>query len=693
MKNSFALRAWLFAWLLTSFTSVCGQQAGSGSTEEAGVHRFATFNVRYANPSNGDTGDKLWANRKAYVGRIVADYDFDIVGMQEVIGNIRDSQTGKTQLDDLRDMLPDYDDWAVERSNKQYQYNVIFYKRDKYVLLDKGRFYLNEHPETPGSGWSTGSDENLPRALGWVRLRDKDSGKEFIFAATHTNYGATESGIESCRLIGRSMSKIAELTPVVLVGDFNMRRNDHNEAWRGVASYLSDAALCTQTTCTPKGNISHTASNWLPATDAGCKGSEFDYIFFKRMIPLSRYIITEDYDRSVAPSDHFPVLVRFKLLSESAQGIETDANGAYQLATPQDLLNFSAMVSAGDASADAVLTQDIDMKSINSGWEPIGTEAHPFLGSFDGQNHKITGFNYTTTGSHAGLFGCIKGSSVSNLTVEGKLMCTNRMNGLVGFAANSDIRNVHSALEINAARAGITHTGGIVGSAQDKTFVECCSFNGTITIGPDNSDCFGGICGYTNTARFENCANYGRVLFAKNDCYAGGILGYVNNNNFLGIHNCLSVGRVRYTGSGSPQYGGAIVGRLRSYNTERMGESYWMATSATAGSGENKSDKFHSVSSTKLQNGEVCYSLNEAQAVPVWYQTLGEDAYPVLVCTHRSVERNEDGTYANPVSIKAIRSEATFQGHPYDLSGRQIVNETMPRGVYIVNGKKVLHHQ
>ncbi len=299
---------------MLSATAVLSYGQATGRVfEDADVHRMGTFNVRYCNPANGDTGDKLWANRRQYVGRIVRDYGFDVVGMEEVIGNNRDPETGKSQLQDLRDMLPDYDDWAVEREGRHYEHNVIFYRRDRYELLDKGKLYLNEHPDSPGPGWSTGTNENLPRVLAWVKLRDRASGRDFYFAVAHTNYGATQSGIESCRLIGSSMSELAAGTSVVVVGDFNMRRQDHNEAWQGMAYYLVDAALCTPTSCVPKGDISHTASNWLPATDPGCRGSEFDYVFFKRMKALSRMIITEDYGRALAPSDHFPLLVRFRL--------------------------------------------------------------------------------------------------------------------------------------------------------------------------------------------------------------------------------------------------------------------------------------------------------------------------------------------------------------------------------------------
>ena len=62
--------------------------------EEPGVHRFATYNIRYVNANNGDTGDKLWANRRTAVTNIVKDYDFDIVGFQEVTGNNKYSLTG-----------------------------------------------------------------------------------------------------------------------------------------------------------------------------------------------------------------------------------------------------------------------------------------------------------------------------------------------------------------------------------------------------------------------------------------------------------------------------------------------------------------------------------------------------------------------------------------------------------------------
>lgn len=286
--------------------------------EEAGVHRFANYNIRYVNASNGDTGEKLWANRRTYVVKNITGYDFDIVGMEEVTGNNKDASTGKSQLQDLRDMLTGYADYSVEREGKSYSYNSIFYKTAKYTVLDKGFFYVNSHPDTPGADWG----ESIARTCIWLHLKDKASGQDFYFVCTHVNYGATECGIQSGKLIGNRIRALVGQTPMVLVGDFNMSRSAHEEAYRGYASHFYDLALTAPVNqCLPADGpqITATTTQWTPATPSST-GSEFDYIFYDHMEPLSRHIITEYYPesgRTVNPSDHYPVLGRFRIGSQN----------------------------------------------------------------------------------------------------------------------------------------------------------------------------------------------------------------------------------------------------------------------------------------------------------------------------------------------------------------------------------------
>lgn len=303
-------RKMFFCWILGCMSCL------SIFAEAPGVHRFANYNVRYVNANNGDTGDRLWANRRQYVTQIFIDYDFDIVGLEEVTGNNKDAVTGKSQLQDLQDLLPNYTMIAYEREDKQYSYGAIMYKTDKYECLEHNAFWISETPNVVSKGWT--AEENIYRRCIWARMRVRSTGEEFYFCQAHTNYGPTECGIEGAKLVSRLLHEKAGQMPIVLVGDFNLQRTAHKEAYRGYASVFYDAALTVpaeQNYCLPTTNpsVTYTANNWIPAGQSGAAGAEFDYIFYDHLTPLSRHIITEYYGRAVTPSDHYPLLVRFRL--------------------------------------------------------------------------------------------------------------------------------------------------------------------------------------------------------------------------------------------------------------------------------------------------------------------------------------------------------------------------------------------
>lgn len=266
-------------------------------------HRFATYNIRYYLEGNGDTGDKHWFNRRDYIYRMVREYDFDVVGMQEVTGE------ESPQLTDLENAMTEYGMYAIEGMPGDKEYNIILYKKDRYDLIEEGHFFLNEHPETQGKGWG-GSN---PRLCVWTHLRDKNSEEEFFFFNTHGNYGPTESGIEGARLIGRKIRELAGQTPTVLVGDFNMHRTEHPEAYRNYASVLYDTYDTNPTECLPTTNpcVSGTATNWEKASSPTFNCTDFDHIFYNHMTCTHRYFITEDFGRAITPSDHMPVMGTF----------------------------------------------------------------------------------------------------------------------------------------------------------------------------------------------------------------------------------------------------------------------------------------------------------------------------------------------------------------------------------------------
>ncbi len=80
--------------------------------------------------------------------------------------------------------------------------------------------------------------------------------------------------------------------------------------------------------------------------------------------------------------------------------------------------------------------------------------------------------------------------------------------------------------------------------------------------------------------------------------------------------------------------------------------------------------------------GELCYKLNGDQSEIVWYQTLGEDPYPIFDPSHQIVIF-EDGKYGNADGMEVVQS-SEFRVHSdeavYDLMGRKIVNSQMGNG-------------
>ena len=341
-------------------------------------------------------------------------------------------------------------------------------------------------------------------------------------------------------------------------------------------------------------------------------------------------------------------------------------DGVYQLSTADHVKTFSVLVNVGNTAANAVLAADIDMSEAE-GFEPIGSSSNPYAGVFDGQGHIITNFGqyieeegegyYTMIFSDncQGFFGSVNGATIKNFSIEGAVEVTSgKYIGAIGQAVSSTISNVHSSLDIAVTASGVHHTGGVVGSTEggSNTTVRDCSYAGTMTVAAGSTDNFAGVIGYLGGDNIVNCANYGTITFADAGCAAGGVAGYLNNTTTY-IQNCLNVGTIQCTVSDSPKYGGAIVGRIKNnWSAERVVNNYWLEGSAYGPARKDDGSSPAAASANgstanQLASGEVCYALNGSQEEINWFQTLGEDEYPVLDDAHKVVYKIQDGTYSN----------------------------------------------
>lgn len=229
-------------------------------------------------------------------------------------------------------------------------------------------------------------------------------------------------------------------------------------------------------------------------------------------------------------------------------------NGA-QLAYLANLVNDGNSYYASccyKLSRDIVLNDTADFDSWAQSapahkWLPIGysdsSDDHAyFTGTFDGDDHTISGLYIETQGDYAGLFGVVRNGTVKNLVLK------------------------------DAYVSGGNYVGGIVGYfASDATATSgfsFCGFSGVVRASGNN---VGGIAGYFraegngNMPSVSSCYADGIIHSAKG--YAGGIVGVGEAaSGSVKIMDCLNAADVFAETKNS----GGIAGELRAADGDVM---------------------------------------------------------------------------------------------------------------------------
>lgn len=168
--------------------------------------------------------------------------------------------------------------------------------------------------------------------------------------------------------------------------------------------------------------------------------------------------------------------------------------------------------------------------------------------------------------SNVGLFGYVKGATISHLTTAGTIVGGAAVGGLVGYADGVTISNCRN----NATVTGAYMIGGLVGFGNDVTITSSVN-NADITgeynkagtpSGLTKGAYVGGFVGVVNGGSIANCYNNGNISASgDNSDFLGGIAGYTT----APISYCASL--KDKTIEGSNQVGG-IVGKASGNNAK-----------------------------------------------------------------------------------------------------------------------------
>lgn len=262
---------------------------------------YATFNIRYDNGDDAKEG-RGWKQRRDSLASFIRTQQIDIAGMQEVLHN---------QRQDLEKLLPEYAYVGVGRDdgNTKGEYAPIFYRKERFTVLDSGTFWLSQYPDSVGFiGW----DGACCRIATWAKMRDKQTKQMFMAINTHFDHVGAEARRKGALLIIDRIKQIAGNSPVVLTGDFNV--DDDSEAYRTITTnefVLKDTHKCARRT-------SGQEYTWHDfGRLQGESRSKIDFVFATPNIEAeSSWIPALNVRRGVKTpymSDHNPVIVKLRM--------------------------------------------------------------------------------------------------------------------------------------------------------------------------------------------------------------------------------------------------------------------------------------------------------------------------------------------------------------------------------------------
>ena len=177
----------------------------------------------------------------------------------------------------------------LNHTSTQMWRNAIFYKKDKFELLETKTQWLSATP----SGSSRLPEETQYRILTYAVLKDVKTGATFAHCNTHMTI-IEEVRESQFKVLVRLLEKIDY--PIVMTGDFNTRENSQ------YYQKITDFGLYSAHVLTSANDPAHTVSS-----------STIDFCFVDpaHMGVVSHEVIEETVN-GVEPSDHNAVVVKFR---------------------------------------------------------------------------------------------------------------------------------------------------------------------------------------------------------------------------------------------------------------------------------------------------------------------------------------------------------------------------------------------
>ena len=177
----------------------------------------------------------------------------------------------------------------LNHTSTQMWRNAIFYKKDKFELLETKTQWLSATPSVS----SRLPDETQYRILTYAVLKDVKTGATFAHCNTHMTI-IEEVRESQFKVLVKLLEKLD--CPIVMTGDFNTREGT------GYYQKITDFGLYSAHVMTSANDPAHTVSS-----------SSIDFCFVDPAhMGVVRHEVIEETVNGIEPSDHNAVVVKFR---------------------------------------------------------------------------------------------------------------------------------------------------------------------------------------------------------------------------------------------------------------------------------------------------------------------------------------------------------------------------------------------
>ena len=242
-------------------------------------------NLRCDSPT--DLFKKSWFYRAELIAADIDSVRPDIIGFQEA---------SFIHYNYLVDIMDGYESVMAYRDNYVLSEGCpIFYRTDRFELIESGSFWLSETPLVMSKDW----DSAHYRICIFVKLKDLNTGKEFAVFNTHLDHVSDEARINGIAVV---LDKIAELgdIPSYLIGDMNAKEN--SKTIRAAMKSFDDAQKISPIT-----EDTATFHGWGDES----RSKRIDYILISKSdASVSEYHVLDNLHNGAYSSDHSSIYIK-----------------------------------------------------------------------------------------------------------------------------------------------------------------------------------------------------------------------------------------------------------------------------------------------------------------------------------------------------------------------------------------------